>query len=324
MFFIINAKIWGFDLLDNKKNRFFILSLLGSLFVHLLALWAITTPFEIAQKEEQDNLIVLEYPAHQQIVSQKTFNKVPPKRYTPYLSQADKTVEKETQAVLKGLFYQAGNSASEIATKNPNSKSLKNIPQKQRSAKQGRVKKGDRNLASRSEKKILQKGITVAEGGLQMEVVQGGRGGQPQLSRTMDFLPGVEAGSHTLLNTRQFIYYSYFSRMKEQLYWRWVQYFKTEGPVVAFLSKPYLKKQVFSTTLYVYLSREGEIQDIRVTKSSGAEEIDSAALHAFLSAEPFPNPPKGLIEADGFIHIQQSFHLYVTPSSVHNLFSEKN
>ena len=297
--------------------------------MHILALWAIKAPFEKAQTEETDHLILVEYPAHQQIVSQKTFNKTPPKKYTPYLSQADKTVEKETQAVLKGLFYQAGNSSSEIATQNQAQKSLNQALQKQRKshAQKGipSMKRGDRGLASLADKKGLKKeGFVVAEGGLQMEVFQGGSGESLQLSRTMDFLPGVEAGSHTLLNTRQFIYYSYFSRMKEQLYWRWVQYFKTEAPVVAFLSKPYRKKRVFSTTLYVYLSREGEVQDIRVTKSSGAEEIDSAALHAFLSAEPFPNPPKGLIEEDGFIHIKQSFHLYVTPSSVHNLFSEKN
>ena len=50
------------------------------------------------------------------------------------------------------------------------------------------------------------------------------------LSSTMDFLPGVEFGSHTLLNTKQFMYYSYFSRMKDQLSWRWKRLFKEEMP----------------------------------------------------------------------------------------------
>lgn len=298
---------------QKKRIAPFLFAFFCSLLIHLPLFISYKIPFfsyksSFLQTENNNkDFILVDYPIHQQIVSQEEFNKITPKRQTSYLSKEDKTVDQETQAMLNGLFHQADQH-----------KRLKN---RQFS------KSVDRNISSR-ESSLADKitaPISVDLSAIESENVFQETDSRA-LSRTMDFLPRVEFGSHTLLNTREFIYYSYFARMKEQLYWRWTQYIKKELLERAFSFNKFVneyKSRYFSTSLYVYLSPEGEVQDMRVVKSSGVEDIDSAALHAFLLAEPFPNPPRGLIEEDGYIHIKQMFHLSIAPFLSQNLFSRQ-
>ncbi len=283
-----------------------------SFLIHLPLFVSYKFPFfpykrPVLQTENHNDFILVEYPVHQQIVSQERFNKIPPKTQTSYLSKKDKTVEKETQAMLNGLFHQADQN---LRVKNQHfSKSI------------------ERKVSSQVPDLVdkITAPLSVDLSAIESENIFPEKNRQ-ELSRTMDFLPGVEFGSHTLLNTREFVYYSYFARMKEQLYWRWTQYIKNELLQKAFSFNKFVykhKSRYFSTSLYVYLSPEGEVQDMRVIKSSGVEDIDSAALHAFLLAEPFPNPPGGLIEEDGYIHIKQIFHLSIAPFLSQNLFSRQ-
>ena len=302
---------------QNKKIRFnpFLYSFLLSLLIHsalLLLIWSPKSKHTIIQDE--DNLVFVNYPDHQQIVSQKNFNKIAPEKQRHYLSQADKSVEKETQAMLKGLFYQAESNSQGTITK----KSATKTPSQSNTTIHRKISSLNSSLLDK------------IAGPIQIDIskINNTDVFQKQtsdLSRTMDFLPGVDPGSHTLLNTKEFTYYSYFSRMKEQLYWRWTQYFRTDlHPFLIKLNNQRNRQKLFSTNLYVHLSPQGEVQDIRIEQGSGAEEIDSAALHAFLAAAPFPNPPRELVEEDGYIHIRQSFHLYINSSSYGNLFSKQN
>ena len=301
-----------------KKKPFylFLTTFLCSVLLHSLFFFTIqqTTRWEKTRQTADNSLVLVEYPAHRQIVSQKTFNKIAPKKHTPYLSQADKAVEKETQAMLKGLFHQAEEGGQSFVLA--------------RRVEPDNTKSFKRNISSLPQR-VVSAPISLELSGPHIDAPFStgdfsGQNPQQDRSRTMDFLPGVEFGSHTLLNTKEFIYHSYYSRMKEQLYWRWIQYFTTEMRGFSSTFHKRIRQGLFSTWLYVYLSTEGEVQDIRVVKSSGVEEIDSAALHAFLLAEPFPNPPKGLVEEDGYIHIKQSFHLYFSPATLDNLFSKQN
>ncbi|MDE0119724.1 MAG: TonB family protein [Bdellovibrionales bacterium] len=304
---------------QNKNTRLnpFFYSFLFSLLVHSVILSLIWSPLsQNTSSQKEDDIVFVHYPDHKQIVNQKNFNRITPQKQRSYLSQADKSVEKETQAMLKGLFYQAESPIPGHAIKKSPP-----FPLSQPNA--------TRKISSLDPSPSLLDKIAASP--IQMDISKINTSGvfSPQqesdLSRTMDFLPGIDPGSHTLLNTKEFTYYSYFSRMKEQLYWRWTQYFRTE--LHPFLIKLNTKKHIqklFSTSLYVHLSPQGEVQDIRIVKGSGAEDIDSAALHAFLAAAPFPNPPKELIEEDGYIHIRQSFHLYISPSSYGNLLSRQN
>ena len=276
-----------------KQKDWFLIFIFLSLFLHIGVLLPVFLKDSHSVKETSvdDHLVFIDDPFHQQVVTQKEFNQMEPAKPSRYLSEQDKAVEKEVQAVMKGLFHQARQ-----ASVNPAPTDLKKI---------------QRQLSSLSEELS-----NTIEAPLKLELNESGK-----LSQTPDFLPGVESGSHTLLNTKEFTYYSFFVRMKEQLYWRWLKYFKRDHSA-SLISLAQERQRLFSTYLYAVLSSDGEMQDLMVVDSSGSEVADTAALHAFLSAAPFPNPPGGLVEADGFIHIRQSFHIYVGSSVAENSFSK--
>ena len=254
---------------------------------------------------EETEVVFVEYPPHRQIVSQKDFNKkTPPDQQRAYLSQADQSVEKQTQAMLKGLFHQGSATHPPSHTLNTNrTPASKNSPNAQQKPQEAHKSEGPtKNIPIQ---------MTLGESAFSFQT-------NHNPSQTMDFLPGVQLGSHTLLNTKEFRYYSYFSRMKEQLYWRWTSLFREELSALSAQIKKAHQQNLFHTSLYVYLSPEGEIQDISVVKSSGVDSIDDLALYAFMQSAPFPNPPQGLVEEDGYIHIRQSFNLYIQASLFHN------
>ena len=246
------------------------------------------------QAQQELSLIFVEEYSRKQIVSQNDFNHIPPKKKTNFISKKDKTVDKETRAMLSGLFYQANWEESKSLN---SSKTNKPLNRKINSLADPLVKKIE---------SPLRLGISAPNPNNEASPTN------TAFSRTMDFLPNIDIGSNTLLNTAAFKYYSYFSRMKKQLYVRWIQYFE-QKPIHLFIQFNNLSRnhQLFSTHLDAILSPDGELQDLKVSKSSGKEYVDDAALYAFLSAEPFPNTPTNLVAADGLVHIHQKFHLYI-------------
>lgn len=134
----------------------------------------------------------------------------------------------------------------------------------------------------------------------------GGDGGN--LSATDDRLKGVDEGDRTILSTREFKFFSYYHRIKELLRQHW------KPNVERKLTRMYEKGKVVGedemiTRLQVLLSPDGRITRISTVTSSGIEEIDEAAVDAFNRASPFPNPPRGMLDADGFVRINWDFIL---------------
>ncbi len=127
-------------------------------------------------------------------------------------------------------------------------------------------------------------------------------------SASDDNLDGVNNGNRTILSTREFRYFSYYHRIKELLRQHW------KPSVEQKLYKMWARgnsvtKDELVTSLLVLLDTNGKIQKISRTTSSGFEELDSAAIESFHKAGPFPNPPKGIIEDDGFVRIKWDFVL---------------
>ena len=123
-----------------------------------------------------------------------------------------------------------------------------------------------------------------------------------------DKLNNVQEGDQTILSTREYRYFSYYHRIKELLR----QYWKPN--VEAKLYKMYERgRQVSSdemtTKILVLLNASGNIAKISRVGSSGVNELDDAAIEAFQKAAPFPNPPKGIIDPDGFVRIRWDFIL---------------
>lgn len=62
------------------------------------------------------------------------------------------------------------------------------------------------------------------------------------------------------------------------------------------------------------LDEKGGIKKISRVSASGFDDVDEAAIEAFRKAAPFPNPPKGMMDADGFVRIRWDFILTVEAS----------
>lgn len=130
-----------------------------------------------------------------------------------------------------------------------------------------------------------------------------------EISQTDDYLKDVNEGSATLLNTKEFIYYSYYDRIKKSIQSQWEPRIKNKI-IKVFRSGRYIaSSQSHVTKVRITLDNQGALLKISLRKASGIKELDNAAVEAFRLAAPFLNPPKGMIESDGTIKIDWSFVL---------------
>jgi TonB family protein len=113
-----------------------------------------------------------------------------------------------------------------------------------------------------------------------------------------DYLEGVEEGEGTYLNTREWKYATYFNRIKQAVATQW-------DPVTPLRQRdPTLQRFAYKdriTVLSVKLDGSGALRGLNVAKSSGVEFLDRSALEAFQKAQPFVNPPRGLVDGHGEI-----------------------
>lgn len=128
-------------------------------------------------------------------------------------------------------------------------------------------------------------------------------------SATDDYLKDIKTGTQTLLNTREFIYYSYYNRIKSKLKQQWEP--KIKGKITRILQqgRTISSLQDKITRLVITLDRSGELVKIQVRGRSGYHELDEAAIDAFRAAAPFPNPPEGIADRLGEIKINWDFVL---------------
>ncbi|AZZ37943.1 hypothetical protein CIK05_14405 [Bdellovibrio sp. qaytius] len=127
-------------------------------------------------------------------------------------------------------------------------------------------------------------------------------------STSTDKLVQVEQSLKTQLNTKEYRYYGYYQRIKNQLNQFWqpevkqkVSRLMTQGRTIASESNNKVTK------LIIVLNDAGTLVKVQVIGESGVRDLDEAAVEAFRQAAPFPNPPKGMVETDGTIKIRWDF-----------------
>ncbi len=127
-------------------------------------------------------------------------------------------------------------------------------------------------------------------------------------STSTDKLEQVEQSLKTQLNTKEYKYYGYYQRIKNQLNQFWqpqvkqkVSRLMTQGRTIASDSNNKVTK------LIIVLNDAGTLVKVQVIGESGVRDLDEAAVEAFRQAAPFPNPPKGMVENDGTIKIRWDF-----------------
>lgn len=124
-----------------------------------------------------------------------------------------------------------------------------------------------------------------------------------------DYVTGMKEGESTALNTKQFVFYSYFQRIRQRLDLAWQSTLKEHLVKLYRGGRQLASDMDHLTRVLVTLNGRGEIVRVQVVEESGVRDLDSAAVKAFNQAGPFPNPPKGMADAEGKIEIRWDFIL---------------
>lgn len=128
-------------------------------------------------------------------------------------------------------------------------------------------------------------------------------------SQSDDYLKDVNTGMQTLLSTREFVYYAYYSRIKEAIRQHWEPAVREKVKIIYRQGRTIASAKDRVTQVLVTLDKKGDLIKIEVLTQSGVIDLDNAAVEAFRAASPFPNPPKGMVESDGTIKIRWDFVL---------------
>lgn len=226
---------------------------------------------------------------------------------TRFLSATNQKVDKQTIAKERGEFKNAKKpTASHSGPKGDGKEKTQPMDRHEKLARD-LFKSFDANEALERQK------LADKENGLGKGTGSGDTAaGTGDASQSNDYVKDVDQGLETMLNTREFKYYSYYSRIRRQLAQHW------EGRVREKLTKmfkegraPAAANQDRITKLMIVLNDRGTLVRVQVLSDSGVRDLDDAAIEAFRQAAPFPNPPKGIIEGDGTVKIRWDFVLEV-------------
>lgn len=122
----------------------------------------------------------------------------------------------------------------------------------------------------------------------------------------------IENSNATNLNTDANTFYSFYSRVEDLFYVRWVERVRYYWDRVSFdYKRNVLAGKIWSTTVEIWLNSNGEFHSAYIKQPSGYRAFDEAAVFAFKDAKFFPNPPKAKVEPDGFVRLRYRFNVHV-------------
>ena len=137
-------------------------------------------------------------------------------------------------------------------------------------------------------------------------------------STVNDPFTNVPIGSFTALNTNRYLYYSFFARIEDQFRQRWVSGINRVRSRRPTIRRSDRDKDVWTTEIEILLDQKGAFVRADIHRSSGLDGLDYAALEAFRKSAPFLNPPKGLVNKDGFILLRYAMSVYWKPEYYRN------
>ncbi len=127
------------------------------------------------------------------------------------------------------------------------------------------------------------------------------RGGQ--------YIQGLKEGETSALNTKEFVFFSYFERVRKQLDQTWQPLVRGQIEKIYKNGRHLASQTDFTTRTLVTINSKGDIVRVQVLQASGTMDLDSAAINALNKAGPYPNPPKGLMDETGNAQIRWDFIL---------------
>jgi TonB family protein len=134
---------------------------------------------------------------------------------------------------------------------------------------------------------------------------------------TQDHLKDIDDGDETALNAKKWKFASFFNRVKQQVrdHWRPAEEYRRRDPSGSI----YGQKDRY-TLLRVQLKPDGSLANVALENPSGVEFLDDEAIEAFKQAQPFPNPPKQLVETTGLIEFKFGFFFELSGSPHMKIF----
>lgn len=130
-----------------------------------------------------------------------------------------------------------------------------------------------------------------------------------QAGAPQDYVKGMKESNRTALNTKEFVFYGYYQRIRQRLDRAWVPILREKVAKFYNTGRHLASEMDHSTKVVVTLNPSGEITGVKVVSESGTRDLDDAAVAAFNQAGPFPNPPHGIIGSNGVIEIPWEFIL---------------
>lgn len=122
----------------------------------------------------------------------------------------------------------------------------------------------------------------------------------------IDHLRGVDTeGFFNRLNTKEILFYTFYSRVKRQIYWHWEKALLNE-----FEARGFLVQKEFTTRVEASFNSKGYLNSIIIRKKSGLDGLDRASVRAIQKAQPFPHPPEKLISDTGSFKLNYTFVLF--------------
>ncbi|MDZ4084075.1 MAG: TonB family protein [Bdellovibrionales bacterium] len=233
-----------------------------------------------------------------------------------FLSKFDQKVVRETRAMKAGKFTneagrgKAASAQPKIAAQPPSSNEPKET--KKAAGEKAQIatfENGDFPVAPKTGLQAFNpsfRKLPVVPDPMAVEVSTGD--GQ-EVSATDDHLKNVPTGLQTMLSTREFIYYSYYNRIKDKLRQHWEPKIKEKFERIVRQGRTIASEGDKITKVIIVLDEKGTLIRVQVVSRSGVTDLDDAAVEAFRAAAPFPNPPKGIVEEDGTIKIRWDFVL---------------
>ena len=215
-----------------------------------------------------------------------------------FLSEQRQRVKKESQAALSGMTENNDNKQKQEAKKETQTTPQKQ-PQQQAKTPPPADKDGYRDVD------------------ISKEMADMNRLNGMGPSRVGESLPtDVSVGSFTALNTDRYTYYTFYARIEELVRFRWES--QVGRAIDSFDRATMLQAsdRNWVTQVEFLLDARGELKQAIIMKSSGIKKFDLAAVNAFKEARIFPNPPKELVEDDGFIHLKYTFNVNYRPPAM--------
>ena len=238
-----------------------------------------------------------------------------------FLSAHNQVVKQQEQAAVNGKFKNTDDSSGEKVQKKVAGKTAETeVDKKQQEARaEQKAEKEekefvtstdgfDATLAKKSSKlKSFMPSFRPTAPEVNARDLASGGGTGP--SATDDHLKDVKTGMQTMLSTREFLYYSYYNRIRSKLTQYWQPKIREKMERIMKQGRTIASTGDKITRIVIILDDRGILRKVQVLGASGVSDLDDAAIEAFRAAAPFPNPPKGMVDSDGTIKIRWDFVL---------------